>query len=49
LKSDIGVERLPSVKFKTNTTVLQAAMVAFNTLRRIGQGILALMEKRRDR
>ena len=44
LKSDMGVERLPSGKFKTNATVLQAAMMAFNTLRRIGQGILALAE-----
>jgi len=43
-KSDMGVERLPSGKFKTNATVLQAAMMAFNTLRRIGQGILALVE-----
>ena len=44
LKSDMGVERLPSGKFKTNATVLQSAMMAFNTLRRIGQGILALAE-----
>ena len=40
----MGVERLPFGKFKTNATVLQAAMMAFNTLRRIGQGILALAE-----
>jgi len=45
LKSDMGVERLPSGKFKTNATVLQAAMVAFNTLRRIGQEILALIKE----
>jgi len=45
LKSDMGVERLPSGKFKTNATVLQAAMVAFNTLRRIGQEILALVKE----
>lgn len=44
LKSDMGVERLPSGKFATNATVLQTAMVAFNTLRRIGQGVLALAE-----
>ena len=41
----MGVERLPSGKFKTNATVLQAAMVAFNTLRRIGQEILALVKE----
>ena len=44
LKSDMGVERLPSGKFKTNATVLRSAMMAFNTLRRIGQGLLALAE-----
>jgi len=42
LKSDMGVERLPSGKFATNGTVLQAAMVGFNILRRIGQELLAL-------
>jgi hypothetical protein len=44
LKSDMGVERLPSGKFATNATVLQAAMVAFNILRRIGQELLAVPE-----
>ncbi len=44
LKSDMDVERLPSGKFKTNATVLQAAM-AFNALRRIGQGLLMLKER----
>jgi len=42
LKSDMDVERLPSGKFATNATVLRAAMVAFNVLRRIGQGVLAV-------
>lgn len=42
LKTDMDVERLPSGKFKTNATVLQTAMMAFNTLRRIGQSLLAL-------
>lgn len=45
LKSDMDVERLPSGKFKTNATVLQAAMMAFNALRRIGQGLLMLKER----
>jgi len=45
LKSDMDVERLPSGKFKTNATILQAAMMAFNTLRRIGQEILALVKE----
>ena len=45
LKSDMDVERLPSGKFATNGTVLQAAMMAFNTLRRIGQGVLGLKER----
>lgn len=45
LKSDMDVERLPSGKFATNATILQTAMMAFNTLRRIGQGLLAVMER----
>jgi hypothetical protein len=45
LKSDMDVERLPSGKFKTNATILQTAMMAFNTLRRIGQEILALVKE----
>ncbi len=47
LKSDMDVERLPSGKFRTNATVLQMAMVAFNALRRIGQGWLSLTERLR--
>lgn len=42
LKTDMDVERLPSGKFKTNATVLKTAMLAFNTLRRIGQGLLKI-------
>ena len=45
LKSDMDVERLPSGKFKTNATVLQTAMMAFNALRRIGQGLLTLKDR----
>ena len=41
LKSDLGVERLPSGKMGVNALVLTVAMVAFNTLRWIGQSALA--------
>ena len=41
LKSDMGVERLPSGKFVTNATILQTAMIAFNVLRKIGQDLLS--------
>jgi len=37
LKSDMGVERLPSGKFQVNALILQLAMIAFNALRMIGQ------------
>jgi hypothetical protein len=37
LKTDMGVERLPSGKFATNSLVLELAMLAFNLLRMIGQ------------
>ena len=40
LKTDMNIEKLPSGKFQTNQLVLQLAMVAFNILRRIGQGIV---------
>jgi len=36
LKSDLGVERLPSGKFYANTLHLLFSMVAFNLLRRVG-------------
>lgn len=41
LKSDLGVERLPSGKMCVNALVLILAMLAFNTLRWIGQTALA--------
>jgi hypothetical protein len=44
LKSDMGVERLPSGKFAVNTLVLAVAMVAFNTLRFMGQTVQAQEE-----
>ena len=42
LKSDLGIERLPSGKFKTNALLLQLAMLAFNCLRIIGQTSLKM-------
>jgi len=40
LKSDMGVERLPSGKMNVNALILSLAMMAFNTLRLIGQRAL---------
>jgi hypothetical protein len=40
LKTDMDIERLPSRDFKVNKLVLQLAMIAFNTLRFIGQTAL---------
>jgi hypothetical protein len=40
LKSDLGVERLPSGKFHANTLHLLFSMLAFNLLRRIGTQLL---------
>ena len=40
LKTDMGLERLPSGKFATNSTILLLAGVAFNILRTIGQEAL---------
>jgi hypothetical protein len=44
LKSDMGVERLPSGKFATNALVLNLAALSFNCLRIIGQNSLRLTE-----
>ena len=41
LKSDLGVEHLPSGKFCVNQIVMLCAMLAFNTLRVIGQQAVA--------
>lgn len=41
LKSDMGVERLPSGKFKTNSLILTLSMLSFNVLRTIGMELLA--------
>lgn len=40
LKTDMGVERMPSGKFQTNDTILHIAMMTFNILRMIGQNTL---------
>lgn len=37
IKTDMGVERLPSGKFDTNELVLELTMIAYNVLRLIGQ------------
>lgn len=37
LKSDMGLERLPSGRFSTNSLVLHLSMLAYNMLRIIGQ------------
>ena len=37
IKTDMGVERLPSGKFDTNELVLELTMVAYNILRMLGQ------------
>jgi hypothetical protein len=40
LKSDMGVERLPSGRFAVNQQVLDLAMIAYNLLRLMGQQML---------
>jgi hypothetical protein len=40
LKTDMGVERLPSGKFSANQQVLDMAMIAYNLLRMMGQNML---------
>jgi hypothetical protein len=44
LKTDLGLERLPSGKFKTNELVLLLGMVAYNLLRMIGQESLRVAD-----
>jgi hypothetical protein len=44
LKSDMGVERLPSGKFLTNALILNVATLSFNCLRLLGQRALRLKE-----
>jgi len=44
LKTDMDVERLPSGKMSVNAMILKVAMIAFNTLRFIGQKALEYKE-----
>jgi len=44
LKSDMGIERLPSGKFAVNSVIMHIAMIAFNALRLIGQTALTFKE-----
>ena len=44
LKTDLGLERLPSGKFQTNELVLLLGMVAYNLLRMIGQESLRVAD-----
>jgi len=44
LKSDMGVESLPSGKFATNSLILNLATLAYNCLRFIGQEALTCQE-----
>ena len=44
LKTDMGIERLPSGKFVVNAIVLKLAMLSFNILRFIGQSALGFKE-----
>ena len=37
IKTDMGVERLPSGKFDTNELVLELMLIAYNILRMLGQ------------
>lgn len=45
LKTDMNIERLPSGKMAVNEVVLSVAMLAFNTLRLIGQTALSFIEE----
>ena len=40
IKTDMGVERLPSGKFDTNELVLELTMIAYNILRMLGQEMI---------
>jgi hypothetical protein len=44
LKSDMGIERLPSGKFATNALILNLAALSYNCLRILGQRALRMKE-----
>ena len=48
-KTDIDLERLPSVKFTTNALILELGMIAYNILRMIGQGTIGERAPRQKR
>ena len=41
IKTDMGVERLPSGKFDTNELVLELTLIAYNILRMLGQEVVS--------
>jgi len=45
LKTDMNIERLSSGKFITNALLLQLAMIAYNSLRKLGQKALTFKDK----
>lgn len=42
IKTDMGIERLPSGKFETNSLILKLTMIAYNILRIIGTAAIDL-------
>lgn len=49
LKTDMGIERLPSGKFKTNELILYIAMYTYNILRFIGQLSLMINQTKKEK
>ena len=49
IKSDMGIERLPSGKFATNALFLELGMISYNILRMIGQGTIGGRTPRQKR
>ena len=42
IKTDMGIERLPSGKFETNVLILKLTMIVYNILRIIGTAVAFL-------
>ena len=49
VKTDMDLERLPSGKFATNALILELGMIAYNILRKIGQGTIGERAPRQKR
>ena len=49
VKTDMDLERLPSGKFATNALILELGMIAYNILRKIGQGTIGGRAPRQKR